>query len=284
MISIIIPTFDRPQALQKCISALSLQQYDGQWEVIVVDDAGIHDLLPVIAGFEKRINITLVRQACNKGPASARNVGARQANGEYLAFLDDDCEPDTNWVHALAIKLRKSVLLGGCTENRLSKNIYSEASQLLVSYLYSHFKDTPWYFFTSNNFAMDKESFLSIGGFDESFKTSAGEDRAFCAQWIKRGYQLEYVPDALIWHSHELTLSSFCFLHTKYGRAASHYRIKLNEWGIQENRFRIRFYFRLIGFVSDKAKYSVIDKVNLLLLMALSQFCTFYGAITKLNK
>ncbi|RBP52963.1 glycosyltransferase family 2 protein [Arenicella xantha] len=284
MISVIIPTFDRPQALLKCISALSLQQYDGQWEVIIVDDGGLHNLSPVVAGFETKLNITLIRQARNKGPASARNAGAYQASGEYLAFLDDDCEPDVNWIRAVAVKLRSGVLLGGYTKNKLSNNTYSEASQLLVSYLYSYFKETPWYFFTSNNFVMDKVSFFNIGGFDESFTTSAGEDRAFCARWIKYGYQLEYVPSALVWHSHELTLSSFCSLHSKYGKAAAHFRVKLREWGIQENAFTMRFYFRLVSFVCHKEKYSAVNKLNILLLLALSQLCTFYGAMTAVDK
>ena len=249
-----------------------------------MDDGGLHDLLPIVTAFEKKINVTLIRATSNKGPASARNTAAFQANGKYLAFLDDDCEPDANWINALSRRLKKRVLLGGRTENKLSDNIYSETSQLLVSYLYTYFKETPWYFFTSNNFAMDKVSFFNIGGFDESFTTSAGEDRAFCARWIKHGYQLEYVPEALNWHSHKLTLSSFCSLHTKYGRAARHFRVKLHEWGIQENVFSIGFYFRLIAFVGCKEKYSMVNKINILLLLALSQLCTFYGAMTTFNK
>jgi len=277
-VSIVIPTFNRPQALKACLAALKAQDYRGSWEVIVVDDGSYTDTGAIIAAFSGRVNLHLLRQD-NRGPAAARNAGVQQAKYDYLAFLDDDCEPDPNWLESMATHLISGLLVGGRTENKLSSNLYSETSQLLVAYLYEYFKNTPWYFFTSNNFAMDKISFLQVGGFDQSFLTSAGEDRAFCVKWGHQGKRLEYVSDALVWHSHKLTFQTFCQLHMKYGRASRQFRTKLSEWGVEPVRTKMSFYTGLLAFARRSDQHSARHTAVVMALFALSQLCVLWGVI-----
>jgi uncharacterized SAM-binding protein YcdF (DUF218 family) len=54
------------------------------------------------------------------------------------------------------------------------------------------------------------------------YLSGAGEDREFCDRWLYHGYKMQYVPDAIILHSHYLTWSSFCKQHLNYGRGAFH--------------------------------------------------------------
>src|SRR3990172_7747823 len=91
-----------------------------------------------------RIDATCVRQR-NAGPASARNTGAAQARGEFLAFTDDDCRPAPDWLRGLALRLTQSpdCVIGGRTTNALPDNPYSSASQLLIDYLYSYYNADP---------------------------------------------------------------------------------------------------------------------------------------------
>lgn len=278
-VSIIIPTFNRSKSLLKCLNALSKQSIDRSWEVIVVDDGGKTGLNEIIQSFAQSLEIKLIKQE-NKGPAAARNLGVKQAKGEYIAFLDDDCEPMPYWISALYKNARYGCMVGGRTENKLKENVYSEASQLIVSYLYEYFKDTPWYFFTSNNFLLDKATFLSSGGFDETFKTSAGEDREFCVRWSHLGNRMEYNPAAVIYHAHEMNLWSFWKQHFKYGKAAVDFCRKIKDLGIPDLKPSTRFYISLFSFAWNVEEFNYSKKFGLVFFLFVSQAATFFGFLS----
>ena len=129
--SIIIPTYNRPERLANCLAAIAQLDYPrDRFEVIVVDDGSDASLEPVVTPLQEQIDITLLRQK-NAGPAAARNRGAAQARGQFLAFTDDDCQPTTNWLTQFAENFATAPqsLLGGKTINALVNNPYSTASQ-----------------------------------------------------------------------------------------------------------------------------------------------------------
>ena len=178
--SIVVPTYNRPQYLARCLNALAQMTYPrDRFEVIVVDDGSAQSMAPTVAPFRASLNLTLIEQA-NGGPAKARNAGAAQAQAQYLVFTDDDCQPTPTWLQALEAKLQAcpQALVGGHTLNALPDNLFSTASQILIDYLYDYYnaRHQPS-FFASNNFAMAVEQFQAIGGFDTSFPLAAGEDR-----------------------------------------------------------------------------------------------------------
>lgn len=222
--SIVVPTYNRPQQLNRCLEALVELRYPSdRYQIILVDDGSQTPLDNVVGPFlEKAANVALIRQQ-NAGPAAARNAGAQQASGEYIAFTDDDCMPTADWLHQLAISLQAApeAMVGGRTLNALPNNLYSSASQALIDYLYSYYSSaTQGIFFASNNIAMSRAQFLSIGGFDVSFPLAAAEDRNLCACWQQAGYPMRYAPNATIQHAHGLSLKSFWQQHFGYGRGA----------------------------------------------------------------
>src|SRR5215469_495024 len=171
--SIVIPTYNRPAQLAVCLQACARLDYPrDRFEVIVVDDGGTTPLDAVVARFHGMLTIKLLRHE-NAGPAAARNRGVSEARGEFLAFTDDDCAPESNWLRALASQFGASpdCAVGGQTLNALAHNIYSEASQLLISYLFSYYNAIPRAarFFPSNNLAFPAERFRAIGGFDVTY-------------------------------------------------------------------------------------------------------------------
>ncbi len=224
-ISVIIPTYNRPDQLEICLNSLSELDYPRDaWEVIIVDDGGHSPLDKITAKFKSQLDISLLRQA-NAGPAAARNTGAHKARGELLAFTDDDCKPAKNWLKIMASHYQKTPerIIGGKTVNRLKKNLYSAASQYIVDIVYRHYnthKDDAR-FFASNNIAVPKNLYHKVGGFTETFRTS--EDRELCDRWRFKGYKLTYAPEAIILHAHELSFFSFCKQHFNYGRGAWQY-------------------------------------------------------------
>jgi GT2 family glycosyltransferase len=117
-------------------------------------------------------------------------------------------------------------LIGGKTLNALPHNPYSTASQELIEYLYSYYHTNnikQASFFASNNFALSKEQFCKLGGFDISL-TVASEDREFCDRWLAAGYPMIYAPEVNVYHAHDLTLASFWRQHFNYGRGAFNFQ------------------------------------------------------------
>lgn len=251
--SIIVPTYNRPHQLTTCLESLTHLDYPRDcFEVIIVDDGSYDSLDDIVAPFQDKLTVELIRQA-NAGPAAARNRGAIQAQGQFLAFTDDDCQPDPDWLSAFSQVLSEfpDALIGGHTRNRIADNIYSAASQLLLDYIYTYFNSAPdrSTFFASNNIALAATQFHSLGRFDTTFPLAAAEDREFCDRAIDRGCRLVYVPAAQIGHSHHLNPRSFWRQHFNYGRGAFHF----HQIRAQKNLDRIEveplsFYFQLLSY------------------------------------
>jgi glycosyltransferase involved in cell wall biosynthesis len=223
--SVVVPTYNRPPQLARCLVALAdLRPPAGGYEVIIINDGGV-DVHHIVAA-SSVTNIRLLSQA-NAGPGAARNHGARAALGSWLAFTDDDCEPDRNWLRVFERTLlaRPGALVGGTVVNSLVDNVYAETSQQLAGFVERWFDGVAKErFFTSNNIAAARSAFLESGGFDESFGTLAGEDREFCERWFAQGRLTISAPDARVRHSHMLTLRSFLRQHFTYGRGAAAFR------------------------------------------------------------
>lgn len=106
----------------------------------------------------------------------------------------------------------------GQTLNALSENIFSTASQQLISYLYDYYNLnlSRTRLFISNNLAVPTRQFRTVGGFDTSFPLAAGEGREFSDRWLHHRYQATYAPEAIVYHAHALTLLSYCRQHFNY--------------------------------------------------------------------
>ena len=271
--SIIIPTYNRCLGLDACLSAVAAQDIPaGEFEVLVVDDGGDVPVKDIVADHGKRINVRLLRQA-NLGPAAARNLGAAHADGEFLAFTDDDCQPATDWLKTLAQDLKENpeVVLGGRTVNSLDGNIYSTASQRLISYLYDYYNVDPCNakFLASNNMIVRRSIFSSVGGFSQAYEQAAGEDRAFSDTCLKRGYRLLYDKSAIVFHQHPLSFFSFCKQHYYYGRAA--YTFRLTRAAFAEEPIRVeplRFYTRMFVFPYRDDGFTRSTLISLLLFVS----------------
>jgi GT2 family glycosyltransferase len=227
LFSIVVPTYARPKPLAACLDALARLDYPrDRFEVIVVDDGSPAPPKALVASFRDRLNVTLLTPR-HAGPAAARNTGAAHARGRVLAFTDDDCMPEPDWLQRLDAAFQESpnCMIGGRTVNRLTANPYSTASQVIVDAVYAFYNQdaTAPRFFASNNVAMPVRIFRALGGFDETFPLAASEDRELCDRWRFRGYRMLYLPAAVVQHAHPLTLRRFCKQHFNYGRGAFRY-------------------------------------------------------------
>jgi glycosyltransferase involved in cell wall biosynthesis len=100
-VSIVIPTYRRPDLLRRCLEALLRQEYPVErLEVVVVEDDGPGSAERVVNELRDAGATVALRYAwvAPSGPGAARNVGWRQARGEVIAFTDDDTVPDSLWI------------------------------------------------------------------------------------------------------------------------------------------------------------------------------------------
>jgi hypothetical protein len=104
---------------------------------------------------------------------------------------------------------------------------------MLLDYLYKHYSPVEHMggFFSTNNLALSREIFMETGGFDSRLRF--GEDRDFCYRWALSGRSFTFVPDAIVYHAHYLTLGSFLRLHYCYGGGSYQFRRGIKRKGLQ---------------------------------------------------
>jgi glycosyltransferase involved in cell wall biosynthesis len=111
-LSIVICTYNRANLLLDCLNSLAPQSAQSeQYEVIIVDNNSKDQTLEVARSFtEQYPNIRYVKED-NQGLSYARNRGRREARGEYIAYVDDDCRIPDQWV-ATADKIIRHIYPG----------------------------------------------------------------------------------------------------------------------------------------------------------------------------
>jgi GT2 family glycosyltransferase len=228
LFSIIIPTFNRPERLRSCLQSISdIEHAHDAIQTIVVNDGSRLPYDEFIESFHEKMELVYLKQK-NRGPAAARNHGANHATGNFLVFLDDDCTLPSEWLHEAQARIHSDCIIGGRTMNCLTDNLFSQASQVLIDYLYKYYnndsEDTK--FLTSNNMIIPRDIFDKLGGFDLDFSDAAAEDRDFCDRLLHSGYQIKHRPEIVIHHYHEMRLSSYIRQHFKYGYSAQLYHKK----------------------------------------------------------
>lgn len=195
-ISVVIPTYNRPELLRVCLDALVKQSLSVEhFEVIVVND-GSEDptktyLDSCIGTFPftfQAIHLT------NGGPARARNTGVQVAKGKIIVFLDDDIEPlpECLEVHYDQHMESDTVVVVGPQTRDISRHaqepLWIRWEHSMLEKQYQAFSDGKWAAAGPNNFytgnaSLRRDLILSVGGFNETF--SRQEDVEFAFRLIK---------------------------------------------------------------------------------------------------
>lgn len=189
LLTVIIPTYNRNDLLDKCLAALAtnIPKIDRPIEVIVSDDSPTNSARPVV----DRYPWATWSEGPKKGPAANRNAAAKKAKGQWLLFTDDDCLPAENWLSAYSASFTSDdsiVYEGLTTTDRPKARLDEEAPVNLTG-------GKLW----SCNFAISNRLFASLGGFDESFPFPAMEDVDFQVRAVKVA-TVRFLPEARIVH------------------------------------------------------------------------------------
>jgi glycosyltransferase involved in cell wall biosynthesis len=170
LMSVIIPTCDRPAQLAACLERLSPGQdavAGVECEVIVSDD-GLTDETRELIG--KRFPWVTWRRGPRRGPAANRNAGAGMARGDWLVFTDDDCLPEAGWLASYAAAIQATPSAAALEGAILpTEPIDRLSARCPVNLSGGRF----W----SANIAVRRALFLRIGGFSPLFPYPASEDQ-----------------------------------------------------------------------------------------------------------
>ena len=287
-ISVVIPAFERVAALADCVQALASQTLPAsQFEVIVCDDGSrvpVRDsLAPTLRALGDRLQVRVIRQD-NDGPATARNRGAAAARGRYLAFTDDDCRPEPEWLERLLrhFATQPEVLVGGGLRTTAGSDRYARATQAIMDFAYAEQERRGrMRLFGTGNLAVSAAAFHRLGGFSSAFKRAAGEDYDLCARWYKNGGKVSYLPDAIVTHGHALTFRAYWLQHFSYGRGLLHVRRRLRRRGLTLRAGAVPggFHLRLIASPVTTAGPRAIGCA---FLVGLAQAATAAGVVAEL--
>ena len=220
-VSIIIPNLHSP-IIDQVLDAVRSQAFDlTQVEVLVVglDGPGL-----VQADGSTR----LISTGVPVPPAVARNIGAREAEGGILCFLDADCIPHRYWLHTLLERYEEpdvSVVGGGVAFS--PDNYWGLADNLATFYPYLRTaprgtRDQ----LPSLNLSLRREVWERVGPFDERYPRPAGEDADWTTRARLAGYALHFEPRAFVVHRPaRLTFKDLWNHAVTFGR----YSIKVDE-------------------------------------------------------
>ena len=242
-ISIVVCTRDRVPELESCLRHLDRQDYPA-FEVVVVDNAPTSDAIRVLVeARQSRINYRYVVEP-RGGLSWARNAGIAAASGEIVAFLDDDEEPDPNWLAGLATGFARGDDIGCVTgiivPARLDTQVewwfeaaggHSKGRGFTSAIFSRHGPQSPLYplppFGAGGNMAFRREALARIGGFDVALGTGtparAAEDTLALTLVLLAGYRIAYEPAALMRHYHYQDIDSLGRQMHGYGAGLTAY-------------------------------------------------------------
>lgn len=189
-ISVVIPTCHRNFDLGLCLDRLlpGVQSLGSDFYEVIVSDDGLTETAEGL--ILNRYPWVRWTQGPRRGPAANRNHGARFAQAEWIAFTDDDCIPDRNWLVEVLAATDGNDLVEGATlpsdqRLRLDQECPLNGSGGL---------------FWSCNLAVKKSAFRALSGFDESFPVAAMEDVEFRLRFRKANYISIFQPRAIVRH------------------------------------------------------------------------------------
>ncbi len=205
--SVVIPAFNAEKTLPGCLESLAYQlPVQGGYEVIVADDGSADGT----AEAARRFGVRYVRQP-NRGPASARNRGARLARGKIILFTDADCVPEADWVREMTRPFGDERVVG-------VKGVYKTRQKALIArFAQAEFEDR--YDLLKTHEAIDmvdtyaaafrRDVFLEAGGFDERFPEANNEDTDLSYRLAGAGHRLVFNPEACVIHLHPDRLGKY---------------------------------------------------------------------------
>jgi glycosyltransferase involved in cell wall biosynthesis len=196
MWSIIIPTYNRLPILEKCLRAMEAQDFEHEYEIVVVDDGSSDRTVNFLQDNQKEFLHVVLYQQDHKGAAAARNLGIEKAKGEIIVFIDSDLVVLPNFLtsHHQALKEQNQAFTYGAVINTANFEHPTTETFKLTDFSNAYF--------ATGNVAIAKHWLIEAGMFDLAFRQYGWEDLELGVRLKKLGLKLIKCPDAVGYHWH----------------------------------------------------------------------------------
>lgn len=227
--SLVIVSWNSAKYLPRCLECLSLQTFQF-FEVIVVDNGSTDASVADLETQHSQLDLRVERLASNRGFATANNLGAQLARGEWLILLNTDAFPEADWLENLIKTARDNPQYKCFSSRQLQANKPELLDGAGDCYHASGLAWKRYMDYPSDEYGLEKmevfspcgaaamysrDAFLEVGGFDEDF-FSYLEDVDLGFRLRLRGNRCLYVPDAVVHHIGSASLglvSDFALYH-----------------------------------------------------------------------
>jgi glycosyltransferase involved in cell wall biosynthesis len=226
--SVIVPTYQRRDLVRGNIAALARQEFEANFEVIVVVDGSTDGTAESLRDLRVPFQLKVIEQA-NAGSAAARNHGATRAKGELLLFLDDDMEahPKLLAEHDCAHRAGAAAVMGDIpahpetTEGLLAQGVkkWSEDRAKRLSQPGAQLTLADM---LTGQLSVSLELFQRLSGFDTRFRqqaTSGNADTDFGCRLLNSGCRVVFNPRAISWQKYIVTPRQYLRQWREVGRA-----------------------------------------------------------------
>ncbi|WP_080239182.1 glycosyltransferase family 2 protein [Spirosoma rigui] len=198
--SVVISTYQHPALLLKCLDALGRQRLPrNQFEVIVVDDGHSSGTATAVSLFTRQIaqsgrplEVRYLPQPTQLGFAAARNRGWKAARGQIIAFTDDDCLPQPDWLSAALVSFERGAQVA---TGQLRLTVPGSTTPLDPKALCVETGE-----FISANCFCRKSALERVGGFEEAYDSAWRQDRDLQFNFIQKGIPISQCPEAVVIH------------------------------------------------------------------------------------
>jgi len=204
-ISVVVVTLGSSTVFARCVSAIASGSRPAD-ELVVVDQSpqGVGEQVESLLA-DAPTTFRHLRSS-GLGTSRARNVGAAATSGDSVAFTDDDCVPDPDWLAALSaaqadVATGRVLPLGDERPGFVAVSSRTSTHRLSLRGAGRH---VPWDLGTGGNILVKRAVFERVGGFDERFGPGApfraAEDVQLLERLLVSGAAMVYAPDAVVYH------------------------------------------------------------------------------------
>lgn len=191
-VSVVIPTFNRLPYLKKCIDSLLASDFE-DFEIIIVNDSSTDGTREYLNSFRNQ-NIKIVHNKENLGKSKSRNQGIKISSGDIIAFTDDDCVVDNDWIKNLIKEFgdgNTGFVIGGVFY--VSRSLKAHFPERIVQN-----KKAVWPM--TCNMAYRKKVLDKIGYFNAKYDDYNNEDTELALRAIDQGEYCNRAKDAVVFH------------------------------------------------------------------------------------
>lgn len=215
--SIVVCTYNREKIIEECLQSLLSQNIPKkEYEVIVVNDGSTDNVEEVVRRLMKsHPNVKLISCSPRGGVSAARNLGWKEAHGDFVFYIDDDAVADKDWVMKLANEYKENVAGVGGYPRPYSENkfaLYEQARTFVTYGLHGEKLNGAG----GLNMSFRKQILRKVGGFDP--RLYAGEEADINRRVTSLGYALKVVSSITVRHRGPETLWSFFVRKFKLGK------------------------------------------------------------------